>query len=375
MSFWGRAFGVTPPVVSSTLNGAAASPDLEAAATAPRQVGWQSPMSSPDNLQAVVWADLTGQEAALVTRDGAMGIPALARQRHLICGVGARCPLRLVDTTDLTPGAPPPILTEQPDWLTQGTNGVSAYHRMLWTLDDLIFHPFSVWAVERKGSKVGPIVWAERVATDRWEVEQDTDRLLIDDAPVDESEVLVILGPHEGILNFGAGPIRRTLDNLEAAARAARNPAAYLEIHYDGEEPLTSTQKATLLSDWAAARRGEFSGVALTGRNTTIHEHGTHESHLLIEGRNADAVDMSRLVSSPSAMADATAAGASLTYETTTGRNVQFLDYGASLYMDAIAARLSMDDVAEPGQGVAFDVTRLTVVDPETAAEPAPTQE
>ncbi len=369
MTFLDRMLGF-----SAATAAASPPPDLEAAAVAPHQVGWQSPMAEPDNLQAVVWADLTGQTAGLVTRDSAMGIPALARQRHLICGVGARCPLRLVDTAAVSPG-PPPILPEQPEWLTSGTNGVSAYHRMLWTIDDLIFHPFSVWAVERQRSAVGPIVWAERVATDRWEVEQETDRLLIDDAPVDDSEVLVILGPHEGILNFGAGPIRRTLDNLEAAARAARNPSAYLEIHYDGDEPLTKERKAEVVQDWAAARRGEFAGVALTGKHTSIKEHGTHEAHLLIEGRNADAVDMSRLVSSPSAMADATSAGASLTYETTTGRNVQFLDYGASLYMDAIAARLSMDDVCGPGQGVAFDVTRLTVVDPTLAAEPAPVQE
>lgn len=192
MTFLDRMFGV-----SAMTAAASPPPDLEAAAVAPRQVGWQSPMSEPSNLQAVVWADLTGQEAQLVTRDAAMGIPALARQRHLICGVGARCPLRLVDTATVTPG-PPPILPTQPEWLTAGTNGVSAYHRMLWTIDDLIFHPFSVWAVERQGSPAGPILWGERVPTERWDVDPDSDQLLIDEDPVDESEVLVILGPHEG---------------------------------------------------------------------------------------------------------------------------------------------------------------------------------
>jgi hypothetical protein len=63
-------------------------------------------------------------------------------------------------------------------------------------------------------------------------------------------------------------------------------------------------------------------------------------------------------------MADATNAGASLTYETTAGRNGQFIDYGVGLYMDAIAARLSMDDVVPRGQRTAFDVTQLTVTSP-----------
>lgn len=370
VSFMDRVFGVSP---STPAPAAAANSTLTAAAVAPHQVGWQSPMS-PSNLQAVVWADLTGQEAVLVTRDSAMGIPALARQRHLLVGVAARCPLRLVDTTGPADQPPPPV-AEQPDWLTTGHASVSAYHRMLWTVDDLVFHPFSVWAVERQGGPAGPIVWADRVSPDRWEVEAETDRLLVDDSPIPDDQVLIIPGPHEGILAFGAGSIGRALDNLEAAAKAARNPAAYLEIHYDGDEPLTAAAKAELIEAWARARRGEFGGVAYTGKHTTVIEHGTHEAHLLIGGREADAVDMSRLVSSPSAMADATSAGASLTYETTTGRNVQFLDYGASLYMDSIAARLSMDDVCAPGLGIAFDVTRLTVVDPDLAAAPAAVQE
>lgn len=363
MTFLDRLMG--GPVVSTHVAEGGGRTSLTAAAVAPVQVGIQSPMSEPDTLSAVVWADLTGRDAAILDRAAAMAIPAMARQRHLICGVGARCPLRLVDTTTYTPGTPPPIVADQPAWLTQGSGSLSAYHRMLWTLDDLIFHPFAVWEVEREGDRPdGDIVWADRVPTERWEVERDTDRLLIDGRPVEEHQVLILPGPHEGVLQFGAKSLTRTIDNLDAAARAAKMPNAWLEIHYSGDEPLTPEQKAEVRADWAAARRGENAGVALTNKWTEIKEHGTHEAQLLIEGRNADAVDVSRLVSSPAAMADATSAGASLTYETTSGRNVQFLDYGASLYMDAIGARLSMDDVCQPGQGVAFDVSRLTVVQP-----------
>ncbi len=344
--------GLTP--ITEAAVEASNSGDLTAAALVPHQVGLQSPMSEPNNLQAVVWADLTGQETPLLSRSNVMAIPAVARQRHLMCGVAARCPLRLVNP-DGTPAA------EQPGWLTSGSGLLSAYHRMLWTIDDLVFGPFSVWSVERDGSDV--IQTAERVPTDRWETDE-VDRLLVDGELVDDSDVIVIPGPHEGILNFGGPALRRTIDNLDAAATAARNPNAYLELHYTGDEPLTTEQKTELVSDWAAARRGVNGGVAFTGKNLELKEHGTHEAHLLIEGRNADAVDVSRLVSSPAAMADATSSGASLTYETTTGRNAQFLDYGALLYMDSVAARLSMDDVAGPGQFVAFDTSRLTVLTP-----------
>lgn len=331
-------------------------PDVAAsAALVPHQVGIASPLSEPNHLQAVVWADLTGQEAGLMGRSDAMAVPALARQRHLMVGVAARCPLRVVDQ------AGSPVAT-QPAWPTQGHGVMSAYHRMLWTVDDLIWHPFSVWWRDDQGDP-GP-----RIPTERWETDE-VDRLLVDGELVDEDQVVIIPGPHEGLLNFGAPALARIVDNLEAAARAARNPAAYLEIHYTGTEPISPEAKETLLDDWAKARRGERGGVAFTGPNLEVKEHGTHEAHLLIEGRNADSVDASRLISSPSAMADAEAG--SLTYETAQGRGQQFLDYGAALYMDSIAARLSMDDVCEEGLRVIFDTTNLTALS-SAATAPAP---
>ena len=335
--------------------------ELEAArvnaAVPPMQVGIESPFPHDSVLNSVVWADLTGSEFQQMTRAAAMSIPALARQRHILTGTTARCPLvHMIGAT------------RAPDdyWMVRGDRDLSPYHRMLWTVDDLMFGGWSLWRAER-GSE-SQLLHAERVPVERWGTDP-AGRLLVDGELVSSSEVILIPGPHEGILNFGAQALTRMVANLDAAANAARNPSAYLELHYTGDEPLIDTDIDALIARWAAARRGENGGVAYTGRSLELKEHGTHEAHLLISGREADAVDASRLVSSPSAMADATTAGASLTYETTAGRNVQFIDYGVGLYMDAIAARLSMDDVVPRGHRIAFDVTQLTVMDPaETGA-------
>lgn len=331
--------------------------ELEAAARdvaiPPMQLGIESPFPHDSALNTVVWADFTGQEFTQLTRAAAMSIPALARQRHIITGSVARCPL-----VDMIGDA-----LQQPDpyWMVRTDRELHPFHRMLWTVDDLMFSGWSLWRAER-GSE-GQLLHAERVPIERWGTDV-AGRIEIDGELANRSEVILIPGPHEGILNFGAGALRRMLDNLDAAANAARNPSAFLEIHYEGDEQLTDTQIDATIERWAAARRGENAGVSFTGKNTRVIEHGTHESHLLIEGRNADAVDASRLVSSPAAMADATSAGASLTYETTEGRNVQFIDYGVGLYMDAVAARLSMDDVVPRTHRTAFDTTQLTVTAP-----------
>jgi hypothetical protein len=318
------------------------------------QVGIQSVFHSTDQLQAIVWADLTGGEAQLLTRASAMTIPAVARQRHLVCGTVASCPLVVAQ------GAIP--LPEQPRWTTRTDGPLSPYHRMLWTADDLLFHGWSLWWAHRGHG--GELLSAERIPTERWEADE-LNRIKVDGEYVnDASRIILIPGPHEGILNFGSPALMRMLDNLDAAATAARNPSAYLELHYTGDVPLTDTEIDSLIDRWAQARRGDNGGVSYTGKNLEVKEHGTHEAHLLIEGRNADAVDASRMVSSPAAMADATAAGASLTYETTSGRNQQFLDYGAKFYMDPIAARLSMDDVVPRGQRTAFDIGQLTTITP-----------
>lgn len=320
--------------------------------------------SSGDALTAVVWADLTGQEFDGITRATAMAIPSVARQRHLIAGSLARCPL--VEMIRDTP-APEPA-----PWMQRTDSLVSPYHRMLWTVDDLIFGGWSLWARYNDAAGRLPLDMS-RVPTERWRFTKTggiETNLSGEWKPARAAEVVLIPGPHEGICNFGAPAIRMARDNAKSASTAARNPSAYLNLHYTGDEPMKPEDRAEMIQAWVAARRGENGGVAYTNKFVEVQELGSHESHLLIEGRNADAVDMSRLISSPAAMADATNAGASLTYETTEGRNGQFIDYGVALYADSIVARLSLDDVTAHGRRVAFDFDQLTNVAPADTGAP-----
>jgi hypothetical protein len=359
MPIWSTVLGWSLAGTTATA-AAAPAPTVTAARVSPARaavmpvvVGPASPFVEDDHLKAIVWADLLGENFQAVTRTAAMSIPAVARHRHLVCGVVARSPLvRMALETRLP----------TPRWATRTDGELSPYHRMLWTADDLVFRGWSVWRADRDAHGLARTT---RIAPERWETDA-AGRVMIDGEHVADEQLILIPGPHEGILNFGAATLRRTLNNLEAAANAARNPSAYLELHYTGDEPQTPEQIKDLVAGWAAARRGENGGVAYTNKWLEVREHGTHESHLLIEGRNADAVDVARLISNPAAMADATSSGASLTYETTEGRNDQFLDYGAGLYMDAIAARLSMDDVVAPRERIAFDTSAST--DPDAPA-------
>lgn len=308
-----------------------------------------SPMAPPSTLSQIVWTDLTGGAVLPMSRAEAIRVPAVARLRHITAGTVARCPLTVWR------GAAQLTEDQEPSWVSRtDVGGLPPYHRMLWTVDDLIFNGWSLWATLRGGQ----LLAANRIPPERWTFQPDG-TIHVGDRPMASHEVILIPGPHEGICNFGQGAIREARDLSSAAAEAARNPAAYLNLHYTGDTPMTEDEIDALIARWTAARKGLNGGVSFTGKNVEAKEMGSHESHLLIEGRNAAAVDMARLISAPAAMTDATNAGASLTYETTQGRNAEFLDYGAQLYMDAIAARLSMDDVVPHGQSVRFDTSQL----------------
>jgi hypothetical protein len=318
----------------------------------------QSPWTS-GALQSFVFPDIFGSDIAVpLTRNLAMGIPAVARARHLVAGSIAKCPLEAYRGDQLL------SLADQPGWAYRTDGAVSPFHRMLWTVDDLIFHGWSLWAAQRGTDNA--LLKGGRIAKDRWRFDSDYG-VLVDDGPVSSDEVVLIPGPHEGILNMGNGskPLRQAMDLEDQASARAAQPAAMLELHHVGETPLAQADIDKLVSSWAAARRGVDGGVAYTSKSVETKELGAAAEHLMTEGRNAAAVNMARMISVPASMIDATADKAALTYETSQGRNGEFIDYGLDLYMSAIAARLSMDDVVPRGQRMAFDTSELRDVAPD----------
>lgn len=369
MGLWGNvvtgaaALSGLPPAPPVSAAGAPSSPAVEAAGPTtnlgPGGLQLASPWAPPSpELSSILWADVFGAlgKLAPITRETAMTVPALARARHLLCGFGAKCLLQAFTGETLR--------AEQPVWVSRTGSAQTPFHRMLWTLDDHLFSGWSLWDVERDKPD-GPITGsAVRIAAHRWSFNANTGVVLVDNEPFPERRALLIPGPHEGLLTFGRTAILQASELEASATKVAQNPAAYLNLHYDGDVPMAETDITATIERWAAARRGENGGVAWTGKNITVQELGSAAEHLLVEGRNAAAVNMARLASMPAAMVDATNAGASLTYETTSGRNAEFLDYGVDLYLDSTAARLSMDDVVPAGDSMRFDTAQVRSLSP-----------
>src|SRR5262245_5232382 len=128
------------------------------------------------NLETVLLHDLGIADADFpLSRAGAMRVPAMARARNLTCGTIAALPLEAMRGPDL--------VTPQPYWmfgtdgqlgtltaeqaLTWGLIPQTPYHRMLWTIDDLLFEGQSLWLVTDKLSTGFPSRMV-RVPFDHW---------------------------------------------------------------------------------------------------------------------------------------------------------------------------------------------------------------
>lgn len=306
-------------------------------------------------------AELTAPAApATVTRDLAMQIPAVIRARTLIVTTVARTPLVALDGGDA------------PAWMTAttptGGHAQTQFHRHLWTADDLLFHGSAAWAIERDLD--GNPVAAVHIPRALWSIDTDG-HPVVDGRRVDPAEVAVFEGIHSGILDHGAPSLRDGRLILRAAARVADSPAALIELRQTNDAELSDSDIEALIGRYVRARRGERHGVSFSSTGIEVHEHSLAKENLLIEGRNAAAVDIARLVGVPAPFIDASVGGTSLSYENAQSRMTELLTFGVAPILAAISARLNLPDLTSDGMGVKFDTASILNEIPLAAKETA----
>lgn len=313
-----------------------------------------SPFAADNSLARIVYQDVFGDLAVRpVTRAEAMRVPAMSRARHIIAGTIARIPLRGYRGDTVLDGV------AEPTWIEQTTGALSPFHRMLWTVDDLIFYGWSCWA--RTNGYDGFPIRADRIPIGAWSVDA-VGRVLVDAGDgrgpqyVQADSVILIPGPHEGLLSFAAESIRHAADLQRAAGTAAKHPSAYLVLKQTQNVNLSDADIDALIARWAAARDGANGGVGFASFGIDVDELGSFSEHLVVDGRNAAAVDIARHASIPADLVDATVAESSLHYTTSRDNDRRGIDYGMGLYMSAISGVFSQDAVTPRGQRVAFDL-------------------
>jgi hypothetical protein len=314
----------------------------------PWQVGGPSKM---------VLADIFGAQAEHITRAEAMTLPPVVKGRAILAGQLAPVPLVALDENG--------PLGVQPEWL-QRTDGVlSPWHRMLWTIDDLMFVGWSLWGVLRDSD--GAITTADRIPVEWWTIDADG-TVLIDDgsgpAPVDAADVILIPGPSEGLLEFATRSIRGAVLLVESWVKRSKSPIPLVELHETIDGGLEEGEAEALVQDFITAREDKNGMVSFTPYAIELRAHGETSPQLAIEGRNFVKVDIANFLNLPAAALDGSLSTASLTYSTQEGSRNEIADYALAYWSDPIAARFSQDDVTPAGSRIRFDFAQIRTTAP-----------
>lgn len=302
---------------------------------------YASPWST-SHLERIAFQDMFG-EIPITNRAAAMAIPAIARARNLLVTQAAKRPF--IELEGQTP------VDEQPGWITQCGDGSSPYQRMLWSVDDLIFYGATVWWSEDMADHDQP---RSHVNFDDWEINPDKRCLTVNGEDVPASKAILIPGPHEGVLTFGRTALKDITNLYRIVSERIEFPQAEIELH-DTEGTMPKAERDELLEAARESRKtkGGASFFYTSQRIETKPGQGGGDAQLMIDARNAAAVDGARMIGLHAGMIDATAPKASLNYETQQGRGLEFYDFDLDPWLDSITARLSMDDVCAPGRRIA----------------------
>ena len=315
-------------------------------AEVPRRSPWTG-----QELTKIVWSDIYGRQQTTISRSDAMRVPSIVKGRALIIGALARQPLVFFRDDEKQ--------DDPPAWLYRTDTEQSPITRMTWTLDDLIFHGRSLWAVNRDDQD--QITDAMRLPYEWWTIDETGQILAQPDAtsiqaPVQDGAVIMFESSQEGLCDIAESTVTGALNQDRAWQERVKTPIPLVELHEDERDTEIDDDEAKeLVKKWEAAR-ASGGATAFTPFGISAKIHTSESIDLFVNGRNALRLDVANFLNVPASLLDGSVATASLTYSTQEGRRNELLDYCLTYWTLPIEARLSMDDVTEKGTRIAFDV-------------------
>lgn len=323
--------------------------DLDQIAGAPRYVRSPHATGTPE---ALVYADVFGDSEHFgntLTRADAMRVPAIATARNRVIEQLAGRPLVSYATTGRN--------SSQPAWMARTDNrlSMSPHQRMVETLDDLIFNGMSLWAVQRGAD--GAILEALHVPMDWWQLDPNGG-VVFDGELAPADQVVLIPGPHRGLLNVAQDTIRGGMD-LEKAWRArAKNPVPNIILKERDDNGMTLEEAKPYVDAVAAARQNPNGAVMFVPFKIDIEIPAGGNTDHLESARNAIRLDVAGYFDLSAQGIEAAKNQSTLTYETAETAEAQTADR-MKFWSEPIEARLSMDDVVPRGHRTRFDFTDI----------------
>lgn len=271
-----------------------------------------------------------------VSREDALGVPAVLRARNIIAGTLAGLPIHIRDKQRQI--ATPTNLLEQID---PDVPNVVTWAQ---TYEDLLFESVSWWRVLEFGWHNYP-TFATHISVER--VTVHSGQVFIDGIPVSDDQVIRFDSPNPPLLRHGARAIRTAL-RLDATANLYANSPTSLGYFrpQEGVPDLPEEEIEELLSKWEQSRRNNAYGYV--GAAWDLQKLGyTAEEIQLMDQRQHAVLEIARATGiDPEDLGVSTT---SRTYQNAETRRQDQTLFTFSHYLRAVEQRLSMRDILPRG--------------------------
>jgi HK97 family phage portal protein len=248
-----------------------------------------------------------------------------------------------------------------PVWLEQPSLAQPRFVTISWTLDSLMLYGVAYWEVTEVYEEDGRPKRFEWVANTRVTFDLDLYNTTVNQYYVDGfprpmsgiGSLITFQGFDEGVLARGSQTIQAALDVQKAMAIAAATPFPTGVIKNTGAD-MTPQEVQGILGAWKRARdtRGTAFLTATLDYTPTSY---SPKDMVYAESLQYLSTEVARLCNIPAYMLSADMNN-SMTYSNVMDERKQFFAYSLMPYLDAIAARLSMNDITANGNEVRFEV-------------------
>lgn len=332
-----------------------------------------SPWSPQDALVTFALDDALGgllTESQAVTREIALRVPGIKRAHGIHCTEFAGLEFYQMDNTART--------TEQPEWLTNGSSGVSPYHRRYGIASDLFFWGWACVGFTEDGTDALHIPFGLWKVNDAGRVEIDADQITGDWAKYRARPVLIDLGYGEnGLLVDGIDTITEARQIESTYMDRLNNPVplTVLDIPWETWKEWTKEERASFRNQWITGRSAANGATAMKPDTFGLDMPGQVQVDLYESGRNAVRLDIANHTSTPASLLEGVRQGGSGGGTEIRYTGVQngaaaneLWRFGLARRMTlAFEARMSLDDVSPTGLSIRADLSSVfTIPEPST---------
>lgn len=286
-----------------------------------------------------------------ISRKDAMSVPSVSRARNLICGTVASIPLEYYKKSTGEVIAPP-------RWINQLAKNQPSFVTLTWIVDSLLFYGVAYLRVTERYAEDGRPSAFEWIANPRVTYTTDLEGIIVtqyyvDAAPISMNDIVTIQGFDEGVLERGSRTIQSAIDLERAAATNSANPQPAGFLKNSGAD-LPPAEVQGLIAAWKRARQNnstayltstlDYSPVAFSPKDMMYNDAIQNISTQIARTMNVPAYYLS------------SDQNTTMTYANVTEERKQFFSLSIEPYIQAIQARLSMDDISTAGHEVRFAV-------------------